>query len=111
LHATLVSIAQSILARRQLDQGNGKLLTSQAIPLSQGRRYAYDRESGCLVPEQGPVLYILVESVDEYSKKVQEAGGTIVVPKMAVPTVGYFAQALDTEGNVFAIWEENPQAQ
>ena len=56
-----------------------------------------------MVPEQGPVLYILVESVDEYSKKVQEAGGTIVVPKMAVSTVGYFAQALDTEGN--------PQAQ
>jgi len=64
-----------------------------------------------VVPEQRPVLYILVESVDEYSKKVQEAGGTIVVPKMAVPTMGYFAQALDTEGNVFAIWEENSQAQ
>jgi len=64
-----------------------------------------------VVPEQRPVLYILVESVDEYAKKVQEAGGTIVVPKMAVPTMGYFAQALDTEGNVFAIWEENSQAQ
>ena len=64
-----------------------------------------------VVPEQRPVLYILVESVDEYSKKVQEAGGTIVVPKMAVPTMGYFAQAFDTERNVFAIWEENPQAQ
>ena len=64
-----------------------------------------------VVPEQRPVLYALVESVDEYSKKIQQAGGTIVVPKMAVPTMGYFAQALDTEGNVFAIWEENPQAQ
>jgi predicted enzyme related to lactoylglutathione lyase len=64
-----------------------------------------------VVPEQHPVLYALVESVDEYSKKIQQAGGTIVVPKMAVPTMGYFAQALDTEGNVFAIWEENPQAQ
>jgi len=64
-----------------------------------------------VVPEQRPVLYILIESVDEYSKKVQEAGGTIVVPKTAVPTMGYFAQAFDTEGNVFAIWEENPQAQ
>jgi predicted enzyme related to lactoylglutathione lyase len=63
------------------------------------------------VPEQRPVLHVLVESVDEYSKKIQEAGGTIVVPKMAVPTVGYLAHALDTEGNVFAIFEGNPQAQ
>jgi predicted enzyme related to lactoylglutathione lyase len=64
-----------------------------------------------VVPEQRPVLYALVESVDEYSKKIQQAGGTIVVPKTAVPTMGYFAQAFDTEGNVFAIWEENSQAQ
>jgi predicted enzyme related to lactoylglutathione lyase len=64
-----------------------------------------------VVPEQGPVVYFLVESVDEHSKKIQEAGGTIVVPKTAVPTMGYFAQAFDTERNVFAIWEENPEAQ
>jgi predicted enzyme related to lactoylglutathione lyase len=47
----------------------------------------------------------------EHSKKIEQAGGSIVVPKMAVPTMGYFAQAFDTEGNVFAIWEKNPQAQ
>lgn len=64
-----------------------------------------------VVPEQRPVLYVSVESVDEYVKKIQDADGTVVVPKMAVPTMGYFAQALDTEGNVFAIWEDNPQAQ
>jgi predicted enzyme related to lactoylglutathione lyase len=63
-----------------------------------------------VVPEQRPVLYVSVESVDQYVTKIQDAGGSIVVPKMAVPTMGYFAQALDTEGNVFAIWEENPQA-
>jgi predicted enzyme related to lactoylglutathione lyase len=52
-----------------------------------------------VAPEQRPVLYALVESVDEYSKKIQQAGGTIVVPKTAVPTMGYFAQAFDTEEN------------
>ena len=64
-----------------------------------------------VMPEQRPVLYVGVESVDEYVKKIQDAGGTVVVPKMAVPTVGYFAQALDTEGNVFAIFEDDPKAQ
>jgi predicted enzyme related to lactoylglutathione lyase len=29
---------------------------------------------------------------------------------MPVPTMGYFAQAMDTEGNVFAIWQSDPQA-
>lgn len=52
-----------------------------------------------------------MESVEEYSQRIQQAGGTIIVPKMAVPTMGYLAQALDTEGNVCAIWEDNPQAQ
>jgi len=56
------------------------------------------------------IIYVLVESVDEYAKKIQGAGGTIIVPKRAVPTMGYFTQALDTEGNVFAIWEAKVEA-
>ncbi len=50
--------------------------------------------------------YISVESVDEYSRKVQELGGTIVVPKQEVHEMGYFAVCVDPEGNIFAIWEE-----
>jgi predicted enzyme related to lactoylglutathione lyase len=33
-----------------------------------------------------------------------------VLPKTPVPTMGWFAQALDTEGNAFAIWQTDPQA-
>jgi len=44
-----------------------------------------------------------VSSVDEYSKKIQSKGGKILAPKMPIPTVGYFAQCMDTEGNVFGI--------
>lgn len=64
-----------------------------------------------VMPEQRPVFYIAVESVDDYIKKIEDAGGTVVTPKGAVPTMGYYAHALDTEGNAFAIWEDNPQAQ
>jgi predicted enzyme related to lactoylglutathione lyase len=63
------------------------------------------------VPEAGITIYISVESLDEYVAKVQSLGGTVVVPKTAVPTMGYFAQFLDTEGNALAIWEENAEAQ
>jgi len=61
-------------------------------------------------PQQTPVNYIQVESVEEYSKKVVALGGQLIVPKTAVPTMGYFAQCFDTEGNVFALWEEDASA-
>ena len=57
-------------------------------------------------PEHKPVNYINVESVDEYSKKIEELGGRIVVPKMEVPGVGWWALAMDPNGNQFAIMEE-----
>ena len=54
-------------------------------------------------PEHKPVNYIAVESVDEYIKKIQDLGGRIIVPKMEVPGIGWWASALDPEGNQFAI--------
>ena len=63
-----------------------------------------------MAPGQGITVYINVESVGDYSKKLQSLGGNILMPKTAVPTMGYFAVFLDTEGNALAIWEVNPQA-
>jgi predicted enzyme related to lactoylglutathione lyase len=51
-----------------------------------------------------------VSSVEEYSAKVEKLGGKIVVPKKAVPGMGYFAICLDTENNAFGLWENNKQA-
>jgi predicted enzyme related to lactoylglutathione lyase len=54
-------------------------------------------------PEHKPVSYILVESVDEYVKKIESLDGKIVVPKMEVPGIGWWALASDPEGNQIAI--------
>jgi predicted enzyme related to lactoylglutathione lyase len=51
-----------------------------------------------------------VPSVDEFAKKIAQNGGKVVVPKMAVPGVGYMAYCTDTEGNVFGIMQEDPTA-
>ncbi len=51
-----------------------------------------------------------VPSVDEYAGKIESAGGAIIVPKMAVPGVGWLAYFKDTEGNVFGIMEEDESA-
>ena len=56
-------------------------------------------------PDQKPVNYIAVESVDEYCKKIKELGGKVITPKQEVPGIGWWALALDPEGNLFAIFE------
>ena len=56
-------------------------------------------------PEHKPVNYILVESVDEYIKKIEALGGKVIAPKMEVPGIGWWALSLDPEGNQFAILE------
>jgi predicted enzyme related to lactoylglutathione lyase len=54
-------------------------------------------------PEHKPVNYIAVESVDEYVKKIEALGGRVIAPKTEVPGIGWWALALDPEGNQFAI--------
>jgi hypothetical protein len=61
-------------------------------------------------PQQTITNYIDVSSADEYAAKIEKLGGKIVVPKRAVPGMGYFAICLDTENNVFGIWEDNKNA-
>ncbi len=61
-------------------------------------------------PQQPITNYVGVPSVDEFSKKVKELEGKILVPKTPVPTVGFFAVCQDTENNIFGLWEEDPNA-
>jgi predicted enzyme related to lactoylglutathione lyase len=51
-----------------------------------------------------------VPSVDEYVDKIVASGGAVVVPKMAVPGVGYLAYCKDTEGNIFGIMQNDSSA-
>ncbi len=61
-------------------------------------------------PLQKIINYIGVPSIDEYSAKVEQLGGKIVVRKKAIAGTGYFSICLDTENNTFGIWEENRNA-
>jgi predicted enzyme related to lactoylglutathione lyase len=56
------------------------------------------------------VNVIDVESVDEMAAKVETSGGKIVLPKMAVPGVGYAVYCQDTEGIVFGMMQSDPEA-
>ena len=61
-------------------------------------------------PGQRITTYIGVSSVDKYTAKVEELGGKVVHPKMAVPGWGYLSVCLDTEGNMFGLWQSDQEA-
>jgi predicted enzyme related to lactoylglutathione lyase len=61
-------------------------------------------------PQQQITNFIDVNSVNEYSSKIEKLGGKVVVSKMAVPGMGYFAVCRDTENNSFGIWETDERA-
>ena len=60
--------------------------------------------------EPSTVNTIEVPSVDEYIKKVESNGGSIVRPKMAVPGVGWMAYFKDPDGNMFGMMEKDESA-
>lgn len=61
-------------------------------------------------PHAVTTVILDVPSVDEYTDKITSAGGTVLVPKLPVPGVGYAAYFRDTEGNPFGIFEGNDAA-
>ena len=50
-------------------------------------------------------IYIGVNSVNDYAKKVEELGGKIIKPKTEGTGYAWFAVCMDTENNIFALWE------
>jgi len=56
-------------------------------------------------------MTIGVASVDDFVDRIIAAGGKIVMPKMAIPGIGYSALYEDTEGNIVGIMQDDPTAQ
>jgi predicted enzyme related to lactoylglutathione lyase len=56
-------------------------------------------------PNAGLLITAHVASVDKTLKKINAAGGSIVVPKRAIPDIGWQTHFRDPEGNVIWILE------
>jgi predicted enzyme related to lactoylglutathione lyase len=76
---------------------------------------------GGLMPRKGPppvamqavnayVCTMGVDNLDATLKHVGELGTMVVVPKMAVPGIGWLAYANDTEGNIFGMMQPDTAA-
>lgn len=74
--------------------------------------------NGGLMRRQGPspsmgqpvnsyVCSIIVENIDQSLTAAQAHGATLVVPKMAIPNVGWLAYIVDSEGNIVGVMQED----
>ena len=61
-------------------------------------------------PNAPPVNTIGVSSLEESMKTVESKGGKTVVPRMAIPGVGWLAYCEDTEGNTFGMMQMDEEA-
>jgi predicted enzyme related to lactoylglutathione lyase len=49
--------------------------------------------------------YVSVNSIDEYISKINSSGGKVTVPRTEIANVGFFAMFLDSENNLFGLFE------
>ncbi len=64
---------------------------------------------GGMIKRQSPqhtiTNYITVPSIDEYTSKIEQSDGMVMMPKTNVPDMGFISVCLDSENNVFGIFE------
>jgi predicted enzyme related to lactoylglutathione lyase len=86
----------------------------RTVPTDETGRPTRPGVNGGLMKKQNPqqpwANYFLVECVDEAGKKAEALGGQIVLPKTPVPGMGWFLYIKDTEGNIFGVWQSDPNA-
>ncbi len=58
---------------------------------------------------KAPVFAIHVSSIDEKMKQVEKAGGKVVMPKVDMMGMGFYAYFSDPSGNVVGLWEDAPK--
>lgn len=56
------------------------------------------------------VCTISVSAIDETVAGITAAGGSIALPKMPIPGMGWLAYGKDTEGNIFGVMQMDPSA-
>ena len=67
-----------------------------------------------MMPRQHPdhriTPYVTVPSVEEAMAKARQVGGQVCMAKTPVPGMGWFAVCADSEGNGFAVWQDDSSA-
>ena len=92
----------------------GKLRATVAATLDLADRICVI-DDGRVVVSGGRVLCVTalgdsVRQAQRVAYAAVAAGGTVAVPKMPIPTMGWLAYCKDTEGNIFGMMQMDPAA-
>lgn len=60
-------------------------------------------------PQQTVTNYVTVSSIDQYDSKIEQSGGKIIMQKTEIPNMGYILVFIDTENNMFGLYEAKKQ--
>ena len=74
------------------------------------RRTGPAPDANASVPLTGFVCTMEVKDLETFEHAVVNAGGRIVVPRHAIPGIGWLTYARDTEGNIFGLSQPDPAA-
>ena len=58
---------------------------------------------------KAPILAMEVASIEESIKKIEAKGGKVVMAKIPLGDMGFYAYATDSESNVIGLWENAPK--
>ena len=54
---------------------------------------------------KNPVIVVDVPNMEEHLKKIESAGGKIVMPTVPVGDFGLYSRVADPEGNIIGVWQ------
>jgi predicted enzyme related to lactoylglutathione lyase len=100
---------------QKVDMGDMGYWVVSTVPTNeQGAPTEPGAINGGIFPKQSPdqrvVNYVNVESLDDYVSKAKSLGASVMVERMPVPGMGWFAQVMDPQGNPFGIWQDDQSA-
>ncbi len=84
---------------------SNKTENGELIGALQSRKYSPIKEK--LI---GLECTVTVDNVEEITKRIQDNGGQILMPKTAIPYVGWIIKFLDTEGNLVCAMQQDNTA-
>jgi predicted enzyme related to lactoylglutathione lyase len=61
-------------------------------------------------PDQRPMNYVNVESIEQYVDKAKSLGASVTMDKMPIPGMGFYAQLSDPDGNPFGVFQVSTSA-
>ena len=58
------------------------------------------------LPITSPTIALVVADLDASIEKIKEAGGSVLMGKMDMAGMGWYAYVKDTEGNIIGVWQD-----